>query len=155
MSTPRVRIKLRRRPSADSRPRPSNEGIVKGYNVGYGKPPTRTQFKKGQSGNPKGRPKHSRNFKTMISDVLTAPISIREGEKQRKVTKLEGIALQLAMRALKGDNGAAQTLLKYAAQAGLVSPTEAVPDEPQLSAAEQEILDDIKIRLEPNRPKRK
>ncbi len=33
----------------------------KGYRIGYCKPPKRTQFKKGRSGNPKGRKKGSRN----------------------------------------------------------------------------------------------
>ena len=39
--------------------------------VGFGKPPMHTRFKPGQSGNPRGRPKHSRNLKTIIQEVLT------------------------------------------------------------------------------------
>jgi hypothetical protein len=126
------------------------------YEVGYAKPPTRTQFKRGQSGNPRGRPKHSRNFRTIIEGALTAPISVREGEKQRKVTKLEAIFLQTSIKALKGDHRAAQTLLKFAAQAGLVSPIQqAVPESPQLTPAEQAILDEVKALLPGGRGKRR
>ena len=35
------------------------------YAVGWGKPPRHTRFKKGQSGNPKGRPPGSKNMNTL------------------------------------------------------------------------------------------
>ncbi len=43
------------------------------YDVGYGKPPRRSQFEKGVSGNAKGRPRSTRNFLSDLRDELAAP----------------------------------------------------------------------------------
>ena len=45
-------------------------------NIGFGNPPKKSQFKKGQSGNPSGRPKGTRNFGTHLDEVLNTPITI-------------------------------------------------------------------------------
>ena len=44
----------------------SEEGM---YQVGYCRPPLHSRFKPGQSGNPKGRPKQSRNMRTIVKQV--------------------------------------------------------------------------------------
>jgi Family of unknown function (DUF5681) len=38
----------------------------KDYKVGYGRPPEHSRFKRGQSGNPRGRPRKHRNFRTVL-----------------------------------------------------------------------------------------
>ena len=73
----------------------------KQYEVGYGKPPKSTQFKPGQSGNPKGRTKGSRNgIYTYIQRELNSSITLTDGSK---ITKEQGFARQLTNKALRGD----------------------------------------------------
>jgi hypothetical protein len=71
--------------------------------VGYRKPPKQTQFAKGKSGNPKGRPKGSRNFATVLQDELKRRVPITEDGKRKKITKREATAKQLANKAASGD----------------------------------------------------
>jgi Family of unknown function (DUF5681) len=81
------------------------------YGVGYGKPPKQTQFAKGRSGNPKGRPKGSRNFATVIQAELKKQVTITEDGKRKKITKREAVAKQLVNKAASGDPRAIPTLL--------------------------------------------
>ena len=73
------------------------------YEVGYGRPPKATQFKQGQSGNPRGRPKASNNVGTMLEEVFFQKIPITEKGVRREVTVLEAILRQLVNGALKGE----------------------------------------------------
>lgn len=73
------------------------------YAVGYGKPPQHTRFKKGQSGNPGGRPGGSKNFATLLADELGSKVRVREDGKTRTVTKLQAIVMRVTEGALKGE----------------------------------------------------
>ena len=57
------------------------------YEVGYKKPPKDTQFKPGQSGNPLGRPKGTKNLKTDLMEELGQKIVVREGDRPLEVSK--------------------------------------------------------------------
>jgi Family of unknown function (DUF5681) len=81
------------------------------YEVGYGRPPKATQWKKGQSGNRKGRPKGAKNFNSILHNTLTRPIKVREGGKIRTVSFLEAMILKFSEDAMKGDPKAATFLL--------------------------------------------
>jgi hypothetical protein len=83
------------------------------YDVGYGKPPTSSQFKKGKSGNPKGRPKEAKGFKASLKRELLAPIRVREGDREICISKGQAMAKRLTATALKGDSRALITLLKF------------------------------------------
>jgi uncharacterized protein DUF5681 len=80
--------------------------------VGPGKPPRHTRFKPGQSGNPKGRPKGSKNFATILQQQLTKKITITVDGKPRRMTVQEVIARRLATDSMKGTTKAMELLIR-------------------------------------------
>lgn len=109
-----------------------------GYEVGYGKPPKATRFKKGQSGNTKGRPKGSRNFANDLDEVLNAKMKIYDNGKLRIISIQLAALMRLREKALKGDLPA---LVRFLSMAGERSAERDARDkERQLSAFETEIL---------------
>lgn len=79
---------------------------------GYGKPPKKHQFKKGQSGNPKGRPKGVKSLKTALKDELDMHLRIKEGGKQKSVSKMEALTKRLVTDALNGNPRALVEVLR-------------------------------------------
>jgi hypothetical protein len=82
-----------------------------GYAVGYGKPPKHTQFKKGQSGNKTGRSKRVHAIKTLVLQELDERIDIREGTREKTITKQRALIKAIVAKAIKGDMRAASLLL--------------------------------------------
>ena len=74
---------------------------------GYKRPPKATQFKRGRSGNPKGRPKGTRSLKTDLANLMEKRVRIREDGEQRHVTGQELMLLKLFEKAATGDIKAA------------------------------------------------
>ena len=124
------------------------------YDVGYGKPPRSGQFKPGQSGNPRGRPKKRSASAEQIAEVLYGKVTVTEGGKRRTVTTLEAFTRRLLQGALKGDSRASANVLKLlpmleragaqqgadaAAMAEAEAPSDA-PDEELLKFFAQRIL---------------
>jgi hypothetical protein len=86
------------------------------YEVGFAKPPRAKQWKPGQSGNPAGRPKGSKNESTLLREILDRKIDSRVGDRVRKITILEGILLKVTEDSLRGNTKSATFLLnRYAA----------------------------------------
>lgn len=82
--------------------------------AGYGKPPRRTRWKSGESGNPKRRyPKREDNTVELIDRLLLRPIEITVGEKSRWVTTLEAILFRLWQKEVLGDTRALKIRLKF------------------------------------------
>ena len=78
--------------------------------VGYRNPPKHTQFKKGQSGNPKGRPKGSTNLRELANKLLSKPVTVTRNGKATKVPVIEVIMTKLISMAANGDHKATKTL---------------------------------------------
>jgi hypothetical protein len=71
--------------------------------VGYKRPPKSTQFKKGQSGNPRGRPKGTKDLKTDLAEELQERVLVKEGSTERKISKQRAMVKSLMAKAMKGD----------------------------------------------------
>ena len=82
------------------------------YSIGYGKPPRQHRFQPGHSGNPKGRPKGTKNTATLVREIFDRKIEVRSGGTPRKVTVREGILTGFAQASIKGDTKAAAFLLQ-------------------------------------------
>src|SRR5689334_15300099 len=88
------------------------------YEVGFCKPPLHSRFKPGQSGNPSGRVKGSKNLKTLFHQILNEQIPLVDGNQSKNVTKAEALMRRLVIGALKGDSRSIMTLMRIAEQTG-------------------------------------
>jgi len=116
------------------------------YEVGYRKPPRSTRFKKGQSGNPRGRSSGSKNLSTLLSEALNEPVIVTENGRRRKVSKREAIIKQLVNQSANGDWRAVKMLLEILRD--IEGQTEPAADEPSaFTAADEEVIEQLKARL--------
>jgi hypothetical protein len=82
-----------------------------GYQVGKGRPPLTTRWKRGQSGNPSGRPKGSRNVSTIVNDVIGQKFAVTENGRKRRIPALEVVLCRLRNDAMQGDPRALKLVL--------------------------------------------
>ncbi len=104
------------------------------YEVGYRRPPKATQFQAGKTGNPRGRPKGSKNFATLLDQALGESVTVNDGGKRKKVTKLHAMVLRLVSTALQGDIKTVLTVVEVMRKTGhlqLQEPESFLPDEYQ------------------------
>ena len=78
------------------------------------RPDIRTRFKKGQSGNPSGRPKGRKNDSIQIKDLLFKTIRVSDGAGIRAVPKIVAAIEVCLNKALKGDIRALEKIMKIA-----------------------------------------
>src|SRR5437764_14426934 len=86
------------------------------YKVGFKRPPKATQFQKGKYGNPKGRPKNTRNLKTDLAEELTSRISLTANGRTISVSKQKALVMALIARGIKGDTRAAMVIVNLVRQ---------------------------------------
>lgn len=116
------------------------------YEVGYAKPPKDAQFKPGQSGNPKGRPKGSKNLATIVREAAEEKVMVTEHGRRRTMSKVEVCVSQLMNRAAKGELPATKIML------GLLRASEAVleAEEPEQGSEHSQAMTELlaqRIRL--------
>ena len=94
--------------------------------IGYKSPPTEKRFKKGRSGNPRGRPKESRNLCTVLSEVLNQPVTFKQSGESKQLTKGDAVIRVLMNMGSKGDRRAADAVINLIGKIErLVDPPEA------------------------------
>ena len=79
--------------------------------VGYKHPPRANQFRPGQSGNPSGRPKGARNFRSELREELSEVVTVRDGEGEIQVSKQRALIKSLVAAAIEGNQRAAASVL--------------------------------------------
>src|SRR5438045_1956885 len=96
-------------PVIPTSPAENAAGKAPDYKVGYGKPPKHSQYKEGESGNEKGRPRGSRNRLMELTDAMLEGSAeeimqrvlelARNGDKAILVKCFEGLVRRLRQRA--------------------------------------------------------
>jgi hypothetical protein len=79
--------------------------------VGYQRPPKASQFRKGHSGNPRGRPKGATSFKTDLAAELRETLVLTENGREKRITKQRALIKTLTAAAIKKDIRAVSALL--------------------------------------------
>ena len=121
-------------------PKPSKQNGAQTFSVGYGRPPVHSRFKAGQSGNPKGRRKGQRNVRTVVDGELSQRIKVREGNRTRSLTKLDGFVVTLVNAALKGDPKASASLITLLRSLGLIGEPPAANDQKPYTADDEGLI---------------
>jgi hypothetical protein len=125
--------------------------MAKDYEVGRGRPPKHSQFQKGKSGNPKGRPKGARNLRTELEECLLAPISIAVNGKQVRITTVELLIKKVAAEVSKGNMPAARILMELMLYVDARSPAPANDAAPEgadtVAPEDKELIDRTLTRL--------
>jgi hypothetical protein len=116
------------------------------YEVGYGKPPPHTRFKKGQSGNPRGRPAGAKNLKTLLTDALNEPVVVTENGGHRKITKRQAIVTQLVNRSATADWRAIKILFDLLRDIE-VQTEAASPETSAFTAADEKVIEQLRTRF--------
>ena len=105
-----------------SEPKDKAQTLPEPYRVGYKRPPPEHRFKKGQSGNPRGRPKGARNkpkvdtgyglkaAEEFLRLEAYRPVTVREGETYIELPAIQAVFRAMGVSAMKGNRFAQRTM---------------------------------------------
>lgn len=79
--------------------------------VGYKKPPKKSQFKKGKSGNPKGRPKRPKTLEQAVFEAIHKPKTVIANGKPTKMAGIDVLASKLTAGAIELKKSAVTEVL--------------------------------------------
>jgi hypothetical protein len=116
------------------------------YEVGYGKPPQSGRFPKGKSGNPKGRPKGSRNLATIVLRESRQPVRLSGPQGNRTVTKLQATVMQLGNKAAQGELRATREFLPLVQRAEDALSSDSAPK--MVHELDQRVMNALRRRME-------
>ena len=115
------------------------------YEVGRGKPPVHTRFKKGQSGNPRGpRPK---NLSALLLDALNEKVVVTIDGERREITKREAIVTQLVNKSTAADLRATKMLTDMLKDAEKKAGAAPPPASPPFTPADKEVIKGVVERI--------
>jgi hypothetical protein len=100
------------------------------YEVGYGRPPKQSQFMKGQSGNPKGRPKGSKSVASMFNQITRELINVTENGRTKTVTRLEAVLHRMTNEALSGNTRVMREFVQLSRAFEEVDQSDEIPSAP-------------------------
>ena len=100
---------------------PDAKELAKGdYPVGYCRPPEHSRFKKGKSGNPRGRPKAPHNLKSELMGIALKQVSIRDGDTELQVSLLAANLMRHGVKGAKGDARSSSLFFNQLIKMGLL-----------------------------------
>src|SRR6185312_17203263 len=108
------------------------------------RPPKHTQFKKGISGNPGGRPKGALNISTVLQRALKETIVVVEEGKKKTISKMEAAVKRLVDKAMAGDMSAFRVLSDLTR---VLEDSPGVASSAELEAADQKLLESLLSRF--------
>lgn len=138
---PHIRVRVRTTRPSEETPAASERP----YEVGFGKPPRATQFQKGRSGNPRGRPKGSRNIETLYREVLEMKVKTSVGGQVQTISALKAVIIKQMQKALAGDARSIEAIID--AQLQYAERQDARHEEQELDDRSMAVLERARERM--------
>jgi hypothetical protein len=121
------------------------------YEIGFGKPPRSTQFKKGQSGNRHGRPPGTKNMNTLLSQELKEHLVVTENGRRKKISKMRVAIKNLVNKGLT-DRRFMTLLLDAIRLMEVRNETASAGPAPPLEEADRKIVENFLKRSKGDEP---